>query len=109
MNKMQQTTTKEEICQNWPSDIHIRHLMLCWYKRGVKATRASAEINEAYENGVSTRTIQRWFQRFQEGDFNLEDRLRSGRPQQIDDDKLVETNPRYTTSELAEILNCSRL
>ena len=109
MNKMQQTTTKEEICQNWPSDIHIRHLMLCWYKRGVKATRASAEINEAYENAVSTRTIQRWFQRFQESDFNLEDRPRSGRPQQIDDDKLVETNPRYTTSELAEILNCSRL
>ncbi|KAH9511296.1 hypothetical protein DERF_009764 [Dermatophagoides farinae] len=67
-------TTKEEICQNWPSEIHIRHLMLYWYKMGISATRAAVETNEAYENAVSTRTVQRWFQRFQEGDFNLEDR-----------------------------------
>ena len=84
--------------------------MAYWFKRGYNTTTATFEINKAYTNAVTARTVQRWFQRFQDGDFSLEDKPRSGRPQEIDDDKLlelVESNPAQTSDELATILGCS--
>ncbi|XP_011639265.1 histone-lysine N-methyltransferase SETMAR-like [Pogonomyrmex barbatus] len=46
--------------------------------------------------------------KFRAGDFDLNDALRSGKPIEVDDDKiktLIESNPRYTTREIAETLN----
>mgnify|MGYP000394976291 CR=1 FL=1 len=59
---------------------------------------------------VTSRTCQRWFKRFREGDFSLEDKPRSGRPQEVSNDellKVVEENPRVTTEELAIMFDCS--
>ncbi|EZA53651.1 Histone-lysine N-methyltransferase SETMAR, partial [Ooceraea biroi] len=65
-------------------------------------------------DAVAERTVQKWFARFKRGDFNVEDQERSGRPSAVDDDQiaaLIESNPRYTTRDIAtdatEILHIS--
>ena len=53
-------------------------------------------------------TVKKWFGRFRNGDFNMDDQPRSGRPSAIDDDivnALLENNPRITTEEIAERMN----
>ena len=56
--------------------------MAYWFKRGYNTTTATFEINKAYTNVATVRIVQRWFQRFQEDDFSLEDKPRSGRSQE---------------------------
>ncbi|CAF1504907.1 unnamed protein product, partial [Didymodactylos carnosus] len=58
---------------------------------------------------ISTRTAQRWFNRFDNGDFELDDSPRSGRPTEIDLDQLkqlIEDDPRLTTRCVAKQLGC---
>ena len=48
--------------------------------------------------------------RFRSGNFDLKDAPRSGRPTEVDDDKIkamIENNRRSTTREIAEKLNIS--
>ncbi|KAL6254709.1 hypothetical protein P5V15_014020 [Pogonomyrmex californicus] len=40
------------------------------------------------ENAVSYTTCKRWYQKFRQGDFSLEDEPRAGRPQKIETDEL---------------------
>ena len=94
-----------------PTPEQVRFLMLYWFRIQDSATRAASEINKAYPNIVTSRTCQRWFKRFREGDFSLEDRPRSGRPQEVDNDRLLQLldeNPRVTTEELAMKFKCSK-
>ena len=59
---------------------------------------------------VSTRTAQRWFNRFKNGDLELDELPRSGRPTELDLDflkQLIEEDPRLTLRCLAEQLGCS--
>ena len=54
---------------------------------------------------------QKWFAKFQAGDFSLDDAPRSGRPVEVDSDQietLIENNQRYTTREIADILKISK-
>lgn len=39
---------------------------------------------------VKRRTVQLWYNHFNSGNFDLEDKKRSGRPKSIDDEKLKE-------------------
>ncbi|KAJ1903969.1 hypothetical protein LPJ71_004993, partial [Coemansia sp. S17] len=55
-----------------------------------------------------------WYKRFEQGDFNLEDRPRSGRNPNYDNDELTEIfhdeivkNPSITWEELATVGLCS--
>ncbi|KAL6260812.1 hypothetical protein P5V15_008338 [Pogonomyrmex californicus] len=53
------------------------------------AAEAIAMICAAYgENAVSHTTCKRWYQKFRQGDFSLEDEPRAGRPQKIETDEL---------------------
>ncbi|KAL6265755.1 hypothetical protein P5V15_002561 [Pogonomyrmex californicus] len=53
------------------------------------AAEASAMICAAYgENAVSHTTCKRWYQKFRQGDFSLEDEPRAGRPQKIETNEL---------------------
>ena len=59
---------------------------------------------------VSTRTAQRWFNHFKNGDLELDDIPRSGRPMEVNVDflkHLIEQNPRSTLRYLAEQLEYS--
>jgi len=74
-------------------------------KNGAEAT---AMICAAHgENAVSHTTCKRWYQKYRQGDFNLEDEPRAGRPQKIETNELqalLDINSAQTEQELAEQL-----
>ena len=50
---------------------------------------------------------QKWFVKFREGDFSLDDAPWSGRPVEVDSDQietLIENNRHYNMQEIADIL-----
>ena len=58
-------------------------------------------------DALNVRVCQKWFAMFRSGDFDLEDKERSGRPQELETDnleELLEEDPRQSTQELAEQL-----
>ena len=62
------------------------------------------------EKSLTECQCQNWFARFRSGDFVLKDAPRSGRPTEVDDDKIeamIENNRRSTTQEIAQELNKS--
>lgn len=89
----------------------IRTCLLYDFKSGVKAAESSRRICAAFgSDTVSERTAQDWFKRFRDGDTSIEDRPRSGRPSQVDEERLkqlVEADPHQTSSELAAVLGLS--
>ena len=91
--------------------IHTRHCMLYEFDKRKSAVSSVESINAVYGDVVSTRTCQRWFRRFRGGDRKTLDRRRSGRYSIVDEDDLrdiVESDPRQTTRELAEITGLSQ-
>lgn len=91
---------------------HFRHIMLFYYRKGKSAAKTQRKICAVYgENAVNSRTCQKWFAKFRSGDFSLEDTSRVGRPVEIDTDEiktLIRSNQRYTTREIADIVNVSK-
>ena len=60
---------------------------------------------------VSDGTCQKWFAKFQAGDFSLNDAPWLGRPVEVDSDQieaLTENNHYYTEWEIADILKISK-
>lgn len=89
--------------------LHFRHVMLYEFRKGVSVGIATKNIRDVYlDRAPALRTVKKWFGRFGNGDFNLDDRSRSGRRSDIDDNvvrALVEGNARITSKEIAERLN----
>ena len=68
----------------------IRHNLLYEHQLGRTAAQTHRNICAAFKKRVpSKRTCQRWFKRFESGDFFTEDKLRQGRPVELDCDALV--------------------
>jgi len=86
--------------------------MLFYFHKGKNVTQTRKKICAVYgEDAVSERVCQNWFAKFRAGDTTCENRKRSGRPLVIDDDQiknLIESNPHYTTREIAEIIDVSQ-
>jgi len=86
--------------------------MLFYFCKGKNATQNRKKICAMYEeDAVSERVCQNWFAKFRAGDMTCEDREHSGRPLVVDDDQiknLIESNPHYTTREIAEIIDISQ-
>jgi len=63
------------------------------------------------ENAVSHATCKRWYQKFRQGDFSLQDESRAGRPEKIETDELqalLDINSTQTEKELAEQLGVTQ-
>ncbi|KAH9501546.1 hypothetical protein DERF_012385 [Dermatophagoides farinae] len=92
--------------------IHFRHIMLYYFRKGKRVGETKNKICSVYgDDAIAQRTVGRWFNRFKEGKFNLEDEERSGRPGSADDEKikaLLYENPRFSTRELGLFLGLSR-
>jgi len=85
---------------------HIRFSIQFAFHLKKNAAEVTAMICTAYEeNAVNHTTCKRWFQKFRQEDFSLEDEPRAGRPQKIETDKLQalpDINSTQTEKELAE-------
>lgn len=92
--------------------MEIRTIFLYEFKRGTSASKTARNINEAFgENIVSRATAKRWFKKFKEGNYCLENEER-GRPESVVDNeelkRVVESNPRQTVREIAGTLEVSK-
>nr|XP_012234567.1 PREDICTED: histone-lysine N-methyltransferase SETMAR-like [Linepithema humile] len=85
---------------------HFRHLLLFTYNQGLNAAKAAENIQVVYgDDSISDSTACKWFLRFKEGNFDLDDAPRCGRPTDFDEDRLnvlIHDDPYQTTRELAE-------
>lgn len=92
--------------------VHLRHCMLYEFRKGLSVGTAQKNIQSVYlDRAPALRTVKKWFGRFRQGNFSLEDEPRSGRPSGLDNDvvrTLVKARPRITTEEIAETLSINK-
>jgi len=68
---------------------HIRFSIHSVFHLKKNAAKATVMICDAYgENAVSYTTYKKWYQKFRQGDFSLENEPCAGRPQKIETDEL---------------------
>ena len=71
---------EKHFSEEWKRNkFHVRHLMLCEFRKHDNATNATNAINAVYSGALDTKTCQRWFKKFKNDDFNLFDGTKSGR------------------------------
>ena len=83
------------------SEEHIRHCMLYEYQLDHSARAKAQNICSSIGEGLlSHAKASRWFSRFDEGDYSLQDETKSGRPLEVDLEHLqalIKSDPRLTT------------
>ena len=89
-----------------------RHHLLFKFNRHGTAVNAAHEICEVYgENTISDRAAQKWFAKFRNDNFDLNDAPSAGQQSNFDEshlNALLKGNARLTTRELAEQMNCGQ-
>ena len=87
-----------------PPQSVISACMLYEFKLGSNAAAAGRKICQTFGEGVvTTRTVQRWFNKFKDGDETLEDSPCAGRPTQVPNKEVqaaIEANSGQTCEEL---------
>ena len=90
---------------------HFRHIMLFYYRKGKNATQSCKKICSVYgADAVDDSTCRKWFRRFREGNFDVKDASRPGRPSTTDDDEiktLITADRHTTTRQIGQTLNTS--
>ena len=90
--------------------IAMRVLLRHYWKKGHSVRAAVKEICDVEGVGaVSKSTANNWFRRFQNGDTDLKDRPRTGRPKELDDEALLEEvgeDPKASARDLSAVLSC---
>uniref|UniRef100_A0A0N5BLR4 HTH_48 domain-containing protein n=1 Tax=Strongyloides papillosus TaxID=174720 RepID=A0A0N5BLR4_STREA len=91
--------------------MNFQTIYLYEFKLGQAADKTSRKINKAFgQRSTNKRTIQRWFQKFRNGDISLQRKEGSRRVSILKNEKLkriVERNLRITVRELAGKLGVS--
>jgi histone-lysine N-methyltransferase SETMAR len=89
----------------------IRLRLLHEFQLGHNAAEACRNVCTALGNkAVCESTARKWIARFREGETDVKDKSRRGRPKTIDSDGIlaaVEENPTFTTRMLADDFQCS--
>ena len=64
-----------------PNKRHLRELLIYFFNLKKSAAEAHRFLLETYgEAALSERSCREWFQKFKNGEFDIEDKERSGRP-----------------------------
>ena len=72
-----------------PNKRHLRELLIYLFNLKKCAAEAHRLLVEAYgEAAISERCCREWFQKFKNGEFDVEDKERSGRPRVCEDAEL---------------------
>ena len=94
-------------------EVQLRCILLFLFDKGLKPKEATKNINETYIEILNIRKCQRWFEQFKNDDRNLKNKLKSGKPQTIDDvlKSLMESDPRKTIGKgnIYVRRNCRRI
>ena len=94
-----------------PDRIHIRNVLLFLFLSSAKKPDAERQLSNVYPGHAPHRnTISHWYSRFEEGDYSLKDEERSGRPSEVDLDKLkdlLKEDPFQSSREMATTLGVS--
>lgn len=89
--------------------LFFRHVLLCYFDLKKTAAAVHKLLVEAYSNcAPSERTCQEWFQQFKSGDYDVNDKQRSGQPKKFEDTELqalLDENLAQTLQELSAALN----
>ena len=87
----------------------LRHSLLFCFKLGETAAEAHRKLRQAFgEDVMSKCSCRELFARLKSGDMDVEDKLHTGRPTEVDEEQLkamVETDPKLTTREMADMLD----
>ena len=91
---------------------HFRHLLFFAFHRGQKAAEAARDICMVYRKGfISESTARKWFSKFKNGNFDIDNTPRNGRPSEFDQDHLkalLNEESCQTSRESAENINCDQ-
>ena len=91
---------------------HFRHLVFFAFHQGQKAAEAAWDICMEYGEGVIGKsTARKWFAKFKNGNFDINDMLHSRRPFEFDEDHLkalLKEESCQTSRELAKKINCNQ-
>ena len=92
-------------------DVHFRHILLYYFRKGKNASQAHKKLCAVYGNeALKERQCRNWFVRFRSGDFSLKNAQRSGRPIEVDETHIkaiIDSDRHSTTRDIAEKLNVS--
>ncbi|CAG0917466.1 unnamed protein product [Notodromas monacha] len=92
------------------SDREYRAIFFYNFMRGLNSVDCETEMKELFgDEAPSMSTIQKWYQRFKAGDFNLDDEPRAPKPSCTENVErvrgLLEDNKRVTIRKIADELN----
>ena len=91
---------------------HFRHCLLYEFQQNRTATEAHRNLVAVFGGEcLSESQCHRYFQRFRNGDFSIEDSPHAGRPIQLDIDALLpilKSNPYLSTRDLASEFSCNQ-
>ena len=89
-----------------PNNRHLREVLLFFFYSKKTAAEAHRELQKVYgDAALSETTCRDWFRRFKDGDFDVDDRSREGRPKTFKDaelEALLNEDPCQTQKELAQ-------
>ena len=95
-----------------PNSRHLREALLFCFNMKKTAAESHRMLSSTYgEDCISERTCREWFQRFRNGDFNVEDRHSGGREKVFEDaelEALLSEDSRQTQEELARSLGVTQ-
>ena len=73
-----------------PNNRHLREVLIFFFHSKKTATEAHREILKVYgDAALSETTCRDWFRRFKDGDFDVDDRPREGRPKTFEDANVI--------------------
>ena len=94
-----------------PNDRHLREVLIFFIHSKKTAAEAHRELQNLYgEAALSGTTHRDWIRRFKDGDFDVDDRPREGRPKTFEDaelEALLDEDP-CQQEELASALRVTR-
>ena len=72
-----------------PNKLHLREVLIYFFNLKKSEAEAHRLLVETYrEAALSERSCREWFQKFKNGEFDIEDKERSGRPKVYEDVEL---------------------
>ena len=91
-----------------PNNRHLREVLIFFFHSKKTSDETHRELQKVYRDAaLSEKTCRDWFRRFKDGDFDVEHRLREGRPKTFEDaelEALLDEDPCQTQEELASAL-----